>query len=696
MGVVWMCPNKEINILEEVKKRNEIAQNFYGITEIEGVSVENYIKETITLALANNFHEEVATGYRLLGVHFTIKGVEKKALDSLEKSENYIKKHNLGERLYAQLYNAYIVYYGDAIGDEEKASHYCRLGIEKAEKIDDKDLLSRFKFNLAYLNIKLGRFEIALEILEKNLIYYESINDEHLLIYCLTNLAETYVGLNRIEQAKTTYERAYNAAVRMDEIAIIYDSSVGLSKLYANEGKYNRAIKMLNETIEMAHEKNIVRIYVDTKIQLISIYLQKGSFDKANELLEEVEEPMIQLENQSVELKFYELKAKVSEKLEKYKNAYFSAVKIQTLTQTLQKQNAEKNVNDIGKNQLMKTRERINTIAKIGRELTTFNIIDDVIAEVAHKLRKLMDIDYIGIGNINQSTIYYKHYSIEKDEVFKSDKPIDNANSIATWVINNNKVIMINDMEKEYVKYTHEIVTSKLKLNERYSQSMLCAPLSVKDEIIGVFNIQSYKKNAYCTEELEIFQIIASYIAIAQVNINQAERLKKLSIMDSLTGIYNRRGFVEGYAKLQNKKQMQLKSTAMLMLDLDYFKRLNDHYGHLAGDLVLEQVGGILSSNNKRVGGLTARLGGEEFGLVVLNQSQKDTIKLAETIRKEIEQLDTINEGKLIKVTVSIGIAYVKGVELPVFGEIYQKADEMLYQAKTTGRNKLEIFLQNI
>jgi diguanylate cyclase (GGDEF)-like protein len=167
--------------------------------------------------------------------------------------------------------------------------------------------------------------------------------------------------------------------------------------------------------------------------------------------------------------------------------------------------------------------------------------------------------------------------------------------------------------------------------------------------------------------------------------------LEKLSLMDGLTGISNRRYFDETFDKEWRRAWRHDDILSIIIIDIDFFKKYNDYYGHLAGDDCLRQVGRVLKDSIKRAGDLVARYGGEEFVVILPSTSQEDAAKLAEKIRANVESLRVAHQMSKISeyVTVSIGIATVRPEKNMDPAGLIEKADTALYQAKNTGRNRV-------
>ncbi len=167
------------------------------------------------------------------------------------------------------------------------------------------------------------------------------------------------------------------------------------------------------------------------------------------------------------------------------------------------------------------------------------------------------------------------------------------------------------------------------------------------------------------------------------------EYLSDLAINDGLTGIHNRRYFDE-VLKVEWKRTKREKSPlSLIMLDIDYFKKYNDTYGHQAGDESLIKVAKAISESLRRPADILARYGGEEFVIVLPNVEQKDAVKLSEKIRAEIETLKIEHRLSSISpfVTASLGVASIVPNSDLSPEVLLNKADKALYNAKIRGRN---------
>jgi diguanylate cyclase (GGDEF)-like protein len=164
--------------------------------------------------------------------------------------------------------------------------------------------------------------------------------------------------------------------------------------------------------------------------------------------------------------------------------------------------------------------------------------------------------------------------------------------------------------------------------------------------------------------------------------------LERLTRLDGLTGLFNRKTFVELTNKELERAQRQGSATAIMLLDLDHFKRINDTLGHPAGDAVLKHIA-VVASNAVRSTDLVGRLGGEEFIFLLPNTSMEAAQKIAEKLRTRIEKSSTPWEKIFIPVTASIGLSGTTALEKREFDALYVDADKALYIAKQRGRNRV-------
>jgi diguanylate cyclase (GGDEF)-like protein len=160
-------------------------------------------------------------------------------------------------------------------------------------------------------------------------------------------------------------------------------------------------------------------------------------------------------------------------------------------------------------------------------------------------------------------------------------------------------------------------------------------------------------------------------------------------MIDPLTGIANRRAFLHDAALLAKRHSGNPRPTAVLLIDLDHFKSINDRFGHALGDRVLE-IFSDAARQSVRVSDLIGRLGGEEFAAVLYDTSRDKAVAVAERMRETFARMAQEVDGRPVCATVSVGIVHCEEAALDV-PELLAQADQALYFAKESGRNRVEI-----
>ena len=168
------------------------------------------------------------------------------------------------------------------------------------------------------------------------------------------------------------------------------------------------------------------------------------------------------------------------------------------------------------------------------------------------------------------------------------------------------------------------------------------------------------------------------------------KKLREFAITDELTGLFNRRHFVETGSNELSRAKRYFRPVSVIMMDIDYFKKINDTYGHSAGDIVLKEVSAECFTR-LRNDDLPARWGGEEFILMLPETKAEDAQLIAERLRRKIEGMKITWRDTTITITASFGVT---GGIIPqgmALDDIIQKSDEALYRAKADGRNRVVI-----
>ena len=188
-------------------------------------------------------------------------------------------------------------------------------------------------------------------------------------------------------------------------------------------------------------------------------------------------------------------------------------------------------------------------------------------------------------------------------------------------------------------------------------------------------------------DRIKVGPSILKFLSGADAEAKYHEEIYRMTIVDGLTQIHNKRALFEALEKELMRARRYERDLSLLMFDIDFFKRINDQYGHLAGDHVLRELARIVQERIRREE-VFARYGGEEFVILLPETPLPGAAALAESIRARVANHGFVFQGERIPVTISIGTALL-GENDKVAADLIQRADEKLYEAKRGGRNRV-------
>lgn len=247
---------------------------------------------------------------------------------------------------------------------------------------------------------------------------------------------------------------------------------------------------------------------------------------------------------------------------------------------------------------------------------------------------------------------------------------------IAGRVLQEGTPIRVDDAEEEQ---------SFQRGSSSHIRSLICVPLNVDDETIGVINISNKADGGtFADEDEEILGALADQAAVAIAR----ARLYEAAITDGLTGLHVRRFTVHRLRQEAKRSLRYGPALSVILCDIDHFKRVNDTWGHLAGDRVLESVAEQIRTAVRQDVDIAGRYGGEEFLIVIPQTDLEGAGECAERLRMAIEStLVEAGTEQPLKVTMSFGVAQL--AEGETHRDLIGRADEALYKAKEGGRNKV-------
>lgn len=307
-----------------------------------------------------------------------------------------------------------------------------------------------------------------------------------------------------------------------------------------------------------------------------------------------------------------------------------------------------------------------------------------------------LGIDITPFGLLALANFYgialFKYDVLELKEIVKSVvfEEIDEAILV---VDNKNRLIEYNEAAEKILKWLHPDHVGMDINGFEYGTALI-------DQEKSVFSMQILTENLNRHYEFRVSvlqlknEIVGKVIFFRDVTIEKqmVEKLDQLASFDALSQVYNRRKLLEEADKEAIRAMRYYDHLSVLMIDIDHFKNVNDQYGHLAGDEVIYNIAQIIKRKVRSID-IVGRYGGEEFVAVLSNADRENGYRVAETIRKEIENAKILYEEEVLSVTVSVGLAVTTVSNLRSINmmAVINLADKAMYLAKENGRNRVEV-----
>jgi diguanylate cyclase (GGDEF)-like protein len=306
--------------------------------------------------------------------------------------------------------------------------------------------------------------------------------------------------------------------------------------------------------------------------------------------------------------------------------------------------------------------------------------VDQILQQVLAFCREVSRFETCAICLFEEGA---EHFTVPVAEGYsrkmqESKFPLDSPNW-AGWILRSQDSAHVSTVLRTGMPVLYEGESLTAKAN------FVGIPLHAKNRAVGALLV-THRRKAFSPDDIRVLKILCNQAAVAIENARVYERLEQLAATDSLTGLFNRRYFHQALEREVSRLGRRDGSIALILLDIDHFKQLNDTYGHPMGDVVLKKVGEILRFTLRK-GDVLARYGGEEFVILLPEASYRGTRDFAERIRKAIAAASLHPAGGRRKVTVSVGWSlYPEDTDSSQ--KLVELADRALYFAKDTGRNR--------
>ncbi len=222
------------------------------------------------------------------------------------------------------------------------------------------------------------------------------------------------------------------------------------------------------------------------------------------------------------------------------------------------------------------------------------------------------------------------------------------------------------------------------------SPSCIIAPLVCHNKVVGVLNLaDKYNAAKFTDEDIAAVELFRHLVGASIRNIKLFEKTQTQAKTDGLTGLINHRTFYETLEKEFRRCQRYDGQIAVIMVDIDNLKTINDTYGHRAGDAAIKNVSRKITACIRKID-VAARYGGDEFAIIFPNTSISEAITAAERMVKEVSQIPMNWQGRKVRLSVSIGVGQYDGCMSP--DDAARHSDEALYAAKQAGKNTVRVF----
>ncbi|MBI4352833.1 MAG: sensor domain-containing diguanylate cyclase [Candidatus Omnitrophica bacterium] len=298
------------------------------------------------------------------------------------------------------------------------------------------------------------------------------------------------------------------------------------------------------------------------------------------------------------------------------------------------------------------------------------------IVEEVHRVLAKADEAVLCLVDPDREDLYLAAWKVSGG-VLKSRDP----SVFDRWVMRRSQAILVEDSENDFRFFTG------VKPVDPFLRSLCASPLTTENRVLGVLRASSSRKGCFQADDLRLLDAFSGLGAVMLRNILLCRRLQELAVRDSLTQLHVNRYFQDRLSEEVKRACWDGGLFSLILLDIDFFKRYNDEYGHAAGDLVLKNIAAVLL---KCLGpaDLAARYGGEEFSILLPNQGKKEALLAAERVRSEIKKNVFTLRRVEARVTASLGAA-----SFPQDGktkeELLWAADRNLYEAKRLGRDRV-------
>ncbi len=330
---------------------------------------------------------------------------------------------------------------------------------------------------------------------------------------------------------------------------------------------------------------------------------------------------------------------------------------------------------------------QLQTFSEIGKAVTSSLDQEAILKIVMEKIRRLLHPGNWSLLLADEETGDLKfEIAVGRGSTKLKGMTIKSGEGVAGWVAREKKPLLVNDVSND-PRFSKRVDT----ITRYKTRSIICVPLLAKDKCLGVIELINRPKTKKFTEEdLLLLTALAGYSAIAIENANYFTQIHELTITDDLTGLYNSRHL---HARLDDEIERARRfkySLSMIFIDLDYFKNVNDEYGHMYGSKVLKEAAMLLQGSIRAID-MAFRYGGDEFIILMPKTEKKNARLVAKKLRDAVRKYVFLEEDGLNhRLTASFGVAaYPKDAKDKM--TLLHMADNAMYKVKNKKRDGVAV-----
>ncbi len=592
--------------------------------------------------------------------------------------------------------------------------------LEKADKLNDKNPLLALEFTQNLLNqhhneltpsakaalfSRLAEYQFDLADLEKSLQHIEQFYalSPDLTSHDGISLLLTHGGvldeLGKTKDAMALFLQAEKNAKATENKKLLGESYSFIANSYSNSHNDSEAIKYYHQAYLHLKELGDGLALAYLKIQMSRSYSYMYDNDKAISLAKEAIHYFNQHKYYFDELFAHNTQAQnymAMKELDSAINSYQRVIE-------LSKKEGQESLIDVGYLGLAKAYHQKNQNVKARHY---FALYQEVHINSKSVVTQIDDLILSALIAFSGKNIALAQDNIKQVETLLSTLEKKKGISWHSQILDLKTDIAVFNQDYQsayqYQKKSHELFrsyqnTEREKLRSKYKvmfdtdQALLQNQVLERDKLLDKAALenaaQQQKLQVLLISAISVFSIGLSFFIYRQRKTSKI--LHKLANTDALTELANRRyTFIYAESMLAQAKKYQ-QNFAIIIFDVDHFKKINDTYGHPAGDIALKDIA-LIANEYVRNNDILGRIGGEEFLVILPNTSSKQAYEIAERIRKAIEIKDIMLGDKVVHISASFGISHLAKNQ-PNFNQIFHEADVALYKAKNSGRNCISL-----